>query len=119
MNKRLVPLLAVLLLLPAALIGAGCGDDSSDDSKPPAAELPEAAKNIPTDAKELEAKCVEEFTESGRSESEAKKMCHVPDDDELDAQVDKLVKDCLKVAESLPDGSVQDQAEQDCRDSGK
>ncbi len=122
MNNRLVVVLAALLLLPAALLGAGCGgDDSSGDDAPSPAEAAEKAKDldIPTDADELKATCVDEFTQSGRSESEAEKLCTVPDDEEIDAQVEKLVKDCLEVAKSLPDGDVQEQAEQDCRDSGQ
>jgi len=123
MNNRLIVVLAALLLLPAALLGAGCGgdDSSGDDASSPAAEAAEKAKDldIPTDADALKDKCVEEFNDSGRSESEAEKLCTVPDDEEIDAQVEKLVEDCLEVAKSLPDGDVQEQAEQDCRDSGQ
>jgi hypothetical protein len=123
MNNRLVVVMAALLLLPAALLGAGCGgdDSSGDDATSPAAEAAEKAKDlgVPTDADALKDKCVEEFTQSGRSESEAEKLCTVPDDAEIDAQVDKLVKDCLEVAKSLPDGDVQEQAEKDCRESGQ
>ena len=123
MNNRLVAVLVALLLLPGALVGVGCGgdDDSSGDGSSPAAEAAEKAKDlgVPTDADALKDKCVEEFTDSGRSESEAEKLCTVPDDEEIDAQVDKLVEDCLEVAQSLPDGDVQEQAEKECRESGQ
>lgn len=117
MPKRLVPILVVIALVPVA----GCGgDDSSDESKsPPATSVPEQAKDVPTDAKALKERCMDDLTKSGLSKADAEKSCTVPDEKDVDKQVDALVKSCLETTKMLPAGSERDKAEQECRDSGK
>ena len=118
MIKRISLVLALVALLSLALVASGCGgDDSGDDSNPPAATVPEEVEeNIPTDADALKEACVKDFTDSGRSQEEAEKMCTVPDESEIDAAVDKAVQSCLDAVKMLPEGE-QAQAEQDCRES--
>jgi hypothetical protein len=113
---RLITVALAIALLPAALLGIGCGDDDSggDSAAPPS--VPEEV-DVPTDADALKEQCVEELTSVGQSAAEAEKMCTVPDEAEIDQAVDEAVESCLEIADSLPE-SERDQAKQDCREAG-
>lgn len=60
---------------------------------------------------------MDELTQMGQSDAEAKRMCTVPDAEDVDKAVDAALKSCLKVPAELPAGDVRDQAKQGCRDS--
>jgi hypothetical protein len=122
MPKILVPLLVTVALVPAALVGAGCGgDDSSssstksDPASPPATSV--SKDGVPNDAGELRKACIRDARKMGESEDQATRNCTAPSAESIRKAANAAVRSCLEGASQIPAGSERTQAIQECKDT--
>jgi hypothetical protein len=119
MPKHLVPILVTLALLPAALVGMGCGSDDSSKSDNGSSSAKSTTPVIPTDASQLKDACIKDAQKMGESKSEATHNCTVPSAKSTNEAAKKLEKECEKTAMELPAGSTRDDAIKECKSSVK
>lgn len=116
MRRRLLPILACLMMIPALLV-AGCGDGSSGTNTKTSTPAGATSDSAGDRAKAVLASCkaAAENLPVNRVEA-AKKNCQDSYDNitgakkAIDAKTDQAVKKCKQAAEQIPNADAKAQA---------